>query len=236
MTKSKFWRLFLVLLVPLILAGVVSTRVGDTQGAIGFLVCDHISTSGSICRNLGRYDSDLYQRTKKQSHAWFEVNMRPFPEGWFSVYATAPTTVVHVAEIVNVSPSPRFSQEANAVIRKMVGQPAIMQLGIKDEKSSISKDVVVLACNSIDYSQDQDMFSSGCYGDGWYTTVEYRLAPAHHQAFMGLKDEIRKEGEELRKGYIIRQASGYLVFVFLFLLISLIAWLVVKAIAFVKRG
>ena len=225
-----------MLLVPLVLAGVVATHVGDKEGAFGIIVCDHISTSRSNCRYLGNTDSDLYKLVRKQHHAWFDVNMRPFPDGWFSVYAIAATTVVHVAEIVNASPSPRISQEARAVVRKMVGQPAIMQLGIKDEISSISKDGVVLACNSIEYSQDQDMFSSRCFGNGWSATVEYRLAPAQHQAFMGLRDEIRKEAEELRKKYIINMAIGYLGYVVLFLLISLIAWLVVKAIAFVKRG
>lgn len=238
MTGSQYKRLLLVAFVPLLLLGVIVSELLVPYDRYLFLLCTDPGLEN--CRNVGDPKSALYKAIERDYEAWFDVRL-PLEEdrSVITAFSMASRRVVTISEIVTAIPfggSAQGSAQAQ-LMSKLVGRNATAVLGIKKgEKSIVTKDEIMLFCNSFYFQNDQRTYGSQCYGDGWGGPITYKASSYSDEMLDGLASEMRQEISKKKWDHASYIAIMYPIFIYLFFIISLIIWLAKKSTKYVKQG
>lgn len=237
MNRKQFARLFLVAFLPLLLLGFVTAKVvfehsGDKYA---YILCIPANTFEN-CRSLGEPDGSLYKLTKDYSPAWFDVTEDGYDSNSrLSNFVMASTRSVRGAEVVRAAPFAGYGEDVELIMNSLVGKRAVVNLGIKkDELSSIHRDGVLLFCNNLWFGAKHGEYTSQCYGDGWGGAITYQVTGQSRRELERLQAAINDVVATREAEYFAYRAVMYPLFIYLFLIISFLVWITIKAARFVK--
>ena len=94
----------------------------------------------------------------------------------------------------------------------------------------------VLYCGQLSFEKEVGEFTADCFGDGWNAFVTFRVYGEDQRGLDRLSGSINEEIKLRRTDRIFYSLFTYPLFIYLFLFISLIVWLFMKAVRFVKAG
>lgn len=239
MSKRQFTRLFIVLFIPLLLLGFILGKAvfHNTGGWYAYILCIP-SSSFENCRQVGDPDGNLYQLTKDYYPSWFDITEASYDsDAPLSNFIMGSTRIVRDATVIGARPFAGYGPETESFMSALVGSRVAVKLGMeKGERSIISNDGVLLFCNSLQFNNEADVFSSQCFGDGWGGVFDYSVSGPSLQELHRLSAAIEKEVDSRKTEYNLFRAVFYPIFIYLFLIVSLLTWLGVKAAKFVKNG
>lgn len=235
MTQRKFFRLFLVLFIPLMLAGIafVESTANDDHA---YIYCHPIGSS-DWCRTARSPDSAVAESAKRNSDAWFDVNL-PDDELTKLFYTfVAASTRSQPALIQTVVPTGVPSPEGRAFMQSLEGRIATVVFGIKrGEHSGINNGELVLACNNLNFQVDRDKYVAQCFGSSWSGSFTMHIDGGDQALMQTLRQAIKDEVAKQKSDYIMQRVILYPIFVYLFLILAALSWLCVKAYRFVRAG
>ena len=238
MNKRKFLRLFMVLFIPLLILGIVVGNIIFNRSGEQFarILCTP-DYSGEHCRSVGELDGKWHRQLKSEYPAWFDVLKRDYDESsYLHNFIMASTRVLPDVQIIAVHYD-GFDADAKSFMNYSVGRRAIVKLGIdKEEKSFISEDTPIIYCYSLTFEAKEGEYTSYCFGDGWGAGFTYRAIGASRDNLEKLLASINQIEDSRRREYNIYRVVMYPIFIYLFILISFISWIFVKAVRFVKNG
>ncbi|TCS32922.1 hypothetical protein EDC30_11933 [Paucimonas lemoignei] len=239
MNKSQYKRLCLVLLAPLLFAGFISSNTFLRSERNHWLLCEGISGEQEFCRR-GTYTDhgDFYDSIKKKYPAWFLVEF-PFHEKAVKLEVQVRQRVAFADEIIGTEPSFGYKEKA-AYMDQMVGRKALISLGIiKDAKSEFVEALpeVFLACNYLSMdNKEPRVYMAHCKGEGWIGAITFKASAETELMLQGIKNQYYKELDDLEFNFWIDRISAWLIYVVLFLILSLIVYLIRTSINYVRFG
>lgn len=240
MTFSKYKRLCLVLLLPLLAAGFICAHAAWPYDPYQNVLCQPFLGSEN-CRPVGHIDGPLYKSIKKDTDKdWFEIWTYD-EHSPTSTYAMASGRFIGGAEITGALP---FSGEGHEVAdfmkRNLVGKQAMVHLGFPTETAksrAINATTVLLYCNDLRYQAEPGTYTSGCYGEGWSGPVTYRIDSRPSRSMLDtLQSDVWRLVDEKNSDFRLWQIVIYPIFIYGFLLLSFVGWMTVKATRFVKTS
>lgn len=237
MTLGKFKRLFIVLLIPLLLAGYVSTLFIFPYEKYAYITCAPFLEIEN-CREVGDPGSSFHKSVKNEYPQWFDVNIGEYDgEAFLQNFIQASGRVFGNALVVSASPFNGNPASAALAMQSLAGQSAIVHLG-KDftTKSTIRNSGLNLSCNDINFTDVAGEYVSNCYGENWGGPVTFRLSGSEQQELDKLKISVKKEVDKRQSDYNMYRVVTYPIFVIIFLIVSLIVWIFARAVRFVKNG
>lgn len=194
------------------------------------------SGNGSTCRSVGSYDGNLYQSVKSESNAWFDVSFSQPQSGeplYYGIEATK--TIIPNVEVIGVTNVTGDPNWVSAVNSHLPGMKATVSLGILPGTfSSFTDKLNLLVCNNLFVDNENNKFSSRCFGPNWNGYVTYKIKSAG-----SLNDMIDASKKELDQNILEHRLGQLLVipiFVYAFLILSGLIWLVRWMIKFVKAA
>lgn len=235
MTFSKYKRLLFVSLIPLLIMGAVLSAVTSPNKKIYAILCIPWYSTES-CGSVDM-DHPIYSTRKEVYAPWFDIY--PANESKFRrVHVEGSERMLMGATIVEANPFPGYPAEVASYMDKLAGKTAAIRLGINKSspRSLILDKSAILSCHSLLYKTSTDTYVSRCFGDGWGGPIEYKVSGASKKMLSDLNDSISKEINQVDRDLIIHWSIGIPFFVFVFLLISLIVYLISKAYNYVKKG
>lgn len=237
MSFSKYRRLCLVLLVPLLIAGYMCARLAWPFDHYVNVLCAPFLNSEN-CRRVGPPEGNFYNYVKKDAPAWVEIN--PSSRDFKSyVYPMAEASARMVfGKVISAVPYAGHGPEVAAFMHKFVGKDAVFQLGVEDKKlrSLVAIDPPLFLCHTLSFGSEPGTYTGQCYGDGWGGPITFRADGPSRIMLDNLNASIEKEIRDTRSEYRWYQIVMYPIFIYGFLILSLFWWLTVKANRFVKRG
>lgn len=235
MSASKYKRLFIVSFIPLMALGFLTARFVFNQSGMrySFVTCAPF-ISLENCRQVGDPDGGLYKRVISEHPAWFDVEVGDYDaDAPYRNFISASTRILSDAQIVRAFPAPGSA----SVMESLPGHRAIIKLGIEEgERSFIQDGIYVLYCNSLKFESKGGEYTSYCFGDGWSGMVTYQATGNSRDQLDKLLSSIREIDSQRRSEYNIFRVVMYPLFVYLFILVSLIVFIVSRAIRYVKSG
>ena len=239
MKRKQFARLFIVVFAPLLLLGVIVGKVifeksGDKYA---YILCIPSYTFEN-CRPLGDPDGRLYKLTKNYYPAWFDVTEASYDSGSpLSNFVMASTRSIKDAVVVSAAPFAGSGSDASLTLDSLIGKRSIITLGIgKGEHSQIYSDGVHLFCSNLWFATNDGEYTSHCYGEGWGGAVTYQVRGDSRDELDRLHSAIKAEVSARERDYWVYRAVMYPLFIYIFLLVSLLVWISVKAARFVRGG
>jgi hypothetical protein len=237
MTLSIYRRLCLVLVVPLLVAGYVCARIAWPFDRYVNILCAPFLNSEN-CRPVGPPEGEFYKHVMKDAPAWFSVN--PTSRDFKSyIYPIAEASArMEFGEILAAEAYAGHGPEVTAFMHNLVGKSAVFQLGVADKKrqSMVDIDPVFLYCHTLTFGSEPGTYTADCYGEGWGGPITFRADRASRIMLDSLNTSIEKKISDTRSEYRWFQIVMYPIFIYGFLILSLLWWLTVKAVRFVKRG
>ncbi|MFM0093395.1 hypothetical protein PQR46_41775 [Paraburkholderia sediminicola] len=168
MTFSKYRRLFLVLVVPLLIAGYICGRVAWPFDRYVNILCAPFLNSEN-CRPVGPTEGAFYKYVKKDARAWFSIN--PSSRDFKSyVYPFAEASArMEFGKVVAAVPYAGNGPEVAAFMHRFVGKDAVFQLGVEDKKrqSIVDIDPPLFYCHTLSFGSEPGAYTADCYGEGW---------------------------------------------------------------------
>lgn len=238
MNKSQYKRLCLVLVAPLLLAGFISSNTFLRSERSHWLLCEGVLGEQEYCRR-GTYadHKDFYESIKKEYPAWFRVDF-PSHKKAVTLDVLATQRAAFADEIIGTDPYVGYKEKA-AYLDQMIGRKALISLGIiKDAKSDFeSLPEVFLACNYLNMDSNKPrVYIATCIGEGWVGAITFRASAETELTLQKLKNQYYKELDDSELNYWINRISAWLLYVVLFLILSLIVYLIRKSINYVRFG
>lgn len=233
MTFSKYKRLFLVLLVPLLICGFVLSLFAPFERQF-FMQCEDIGGT-NLCQTLGDSDSTTHKSAvARYKTPWFDLH--PGSTAYVRPYQISVSPrLLKSARITKVSALNGIEPGSQA--RGLVSKTGYIQLGYsKDKVSVFEADRFLIYCNSLYRETTPDTYSSQCSVGEWGAIVEYVVLDEAKSNLDGLQFSIDREIDRRKSQFAFYSVLVYPLFVYLFLILSLAAFLVSKAVRFVKNG
>lgn len=237
MTRTKFKRLFLVLLAPLLIFGVIFAILENEKADPMTLRCQAFMSRHENCRPTGSGDFDSY--VAGQAPAWFDVKVRPYERNSFpKVFVSASQRQIDNVEILTVSPYLGTQGGAGSPLnelRSLTGQRISIIFGVPSERN---RRLDPLGCNELDFEESSTgVFTAGLCGiPNGVVRVRFSVGQQELQMLDALKLAINRETEIRRQDLIKNYLFSTPMFVVLFLLVSAAVWIVRRAILYVSAG
>lgn len=233
MTRSRFKRLFLILIGPLLIAGaLLAVATVDGYGSLR-LRCEAGLFGGENCRPTGWGDFD--EIIAKESPEWFDVDTSSTSS---SVFVSASQRLIDDVEIINVSPywgTEDGPGSPPSKLRSRAKQKVSIIFGVGEERV---RDLDPLGCNQLDFEKaESGIFAARLCGipDG-LVRVDFRVGQQGQRELLALKTAIENEIATERR----RELQTYLIFtpifVVLFLVVSGFIWIIRRATTYVLAG
>ena len=238
MTYRRYVRLCAVLFVPLLLLGIVIFKFAIPYPRYTNIICEGGGVLSENCRYVGNSDGGLYSAIKKSRPIWVDVTVGEFDEGnYLQTNVEVTGRIIRSARIVDAQPFAAQSDEVGAYMKTLVGVPATVMLGIENnERSMIADGAALLACNGLNIKDEAGLYSANCYGSGWSGPITFRADGEGRNSLETLRTKIGEEIRGLESDYLLYRILTYPLFIYLFLILSLVSWLVVQSFRFVRRG
>ena len=144
------------------------------------------------------------------------------------------------AEIVRVENvhGPDVHDRAATIEAAITRHHAIVFLGVpKGKRSFLDPSGNILYCGDAYFEKEEvGEYSSMCYGDGWNARVIYRVNGDNQSNLNRVSRSVNEAIHSQRVDRNLYRLFTYPLFIYLFLCISFVVWLFVKAVRFVKAG
>lgn len=225
-------RLFVVSCIPLLILGFLTANIFFPYDKHEHMTCEPFFSMEN-CRNVGDSDSRLYKMVISESPVWFDVDAEN--SGFLRIQASARRVLN--AEIVSASPYVGYGPEVASFMGALAGRQATVNLGNANKEESITVgDMNILYCNSLEFETKEGEYTSVCYGDGWGGPVTYRVTGASRGELDKLLNSINEEIDDRRLDSYLYRTVMYPIFIYIFLIVSFLMWLFMKAVRFVNRA
>lgn len=239
MNRRQFVRLFAVAFFPLLLLGFIAANIifDKSGGKYAYILCAPFGKFEN-CRPLGEPNKALYESVKNEHPAWFDVfDDRHSRDSPLSNFIMASRRTVRDAVIVKATPFAGYGADVSSSMKSLVGKRTQIELGIKEgEQPSVYRDGARLLCNNLFFSEANGEYTSQCYGNGWGGPLTYKVTGQSRDELEKLQTAISEIVSSRENDYFIYRAVMYPMFIYLFLLVSLLAWGAMKAARYVRAG
>ena len=239
MSANKYKRLCIVSFDPLMVLGFLTSKFVFHKSGMeySYVTCAPF-ISLENCRQVGDPDGNLYKHVISEHPAWFDVQVGDFDaDAPLHNFISASTRVLPDAQIVRTNTFAFSSPRSESVMSSLLGQKAVIKLGIEEgERSFIQDGVYFLYCNSLKFESKEGEYTSNCFGDGWSGGVTYQATGHSRDQLDKLLSSIKEVDSQRKSEYNIFRVVMYPLFVYLFILASLIVFIVSRAIRYVKSG
>lgn len=237
MTRTRFKRLFVVLLGPLLIAGAILAFMANKDAGSLNMRCQIGLFGSENCRPTGWADFD--ERVAKEAPAWFDVKTRPYEKNSFpTVSVSASQRQIKDVQIIDVFPYAGTADGPGSPLselRSLSDHKISIIFGVRNESARVYDP---LGCNELDFEEAASgIFRAGLCGiPNGVAQVQFRVGEQGQKELMALKAAVDNETAEGRRIMIL----GYLIltpiFVVLFLLLSGLVWIVRRATSYVAAG
>jgi hypothetical protein len=145
------------------------------------------------------------------------------------------------AKITGAIPYTGASVDEKQFLSRIQGIQALIKLGTlgKDEPLPMlgAGNTLLVYCNDIDFTETPGNFANAhCFGKGWGGVLKFEALGPGKEMLVDLGTSIDGEVARGQTDYRLYQVFDYPLFIYLFLLLSLLAFLASRAIRFVKNG
>lgn len=230
MTPKRYFRLFLVSVLPLLLFGFVFAAFVYPYPRHHYVEC-----RPGFERSYCHWGTDDYERFEARKNSEANDNV-----GWFHIFEGAGTGYLEdTIEAKTIALDVQIVEASSEPLNALVGKAAQMALGIPTGKHSIiTNNAAFLWCDRLQYLLEDNRYDSYCYGDGWdgYVKFTVSLNGRDYQLLQGLWSEIESVRADRRLDFAVYCLIVLPMFVYLFFVVSGIIWLGVKAVKFVRNG
>lgn len=236
MTFSKYKRLFLVLLLPLLVCGFGLSLLSPFDSDYS-VVCETVFRA-EICKRTRGSESIEYKISKERYSARLFLVNATEPDAFIRPLVEASPRLLQKVRIVDFSPF-KFtgSPEMNGKIQALEGRAGYLHLGVEAGKRSIIEDnEFFIYCSDLNIRLPGDIYESVCSGMGWQGHLKFKPLGESQEILQTLRTAIAQEIDRKKSDFVVYALIIYPFFVYLFLLLSLAIVLVSKAISFVKNG
>ena len=240
LTWRQYGRLCLVLYVPLLLAGFIFFSIRFQDARIYHILCEY-----SNCRRAGSVDGFLYKYIKNNGSPWFEIHSKKFGETTDSWANTLfPALIVEASGLLlNVEIMDTRISSTILLPRSDLDK---VRIGLNGKKTYIwinetkefkvyddNNNNVSMRCRDLTFSDKIDTYYSWCYGDSWAGEVFFKSDDIIMNA---IRESLIKQKNSIQYDYLFAQLVMYPIFIWLFIIISGLAWVTKQAVSFVKAG
>lgn len=241
MTRKKFIRIFIVSFIPLLILGFVFAKTVATYDPYAYITCAPFQLSGVTldenCRSVGDPDGPLHKSVRSEHPSWFDImEPRYDADAPLHNFITGSQRIINQVEIVDASPFFGYGKDVAEYMKSLTGKKAILQLGIPGNERSVIIDngISSLYCNNLNFEDTPGLYMSQCYGNGWGGPIVYHVSDLDRPKMDELKSGIEKIISERESDYFLYRIIIYPLFIYVFLLISLLIWIFRKAVRFVN--
>ena len=235
MNTKRFLKLFLVCFIPLIIAGVITAKNVVADRIEGDIVCRY----GNYCTWIDQYDG-ANQSAMRDRDEWINVmygHKFSKEKGFlkFLVHALVEPIYLKDVTITHINPVNLGLQPQPESIKILLGENAALMLSRNKTPSFFDKGKLLLTCWDVEINQDTFELSLYCHFESGASTIKVMPQGDSLEFIKSLNTSIisaaAKQKEIFLKEYLI-VSSLYLV---AFLVISFVAFLIVKACRFVMK-
>lgn len=239
MTAKKFKRLFIVLLGPLLVAGIICGVIAHQDMGSMNLYC-HPFLKVDHCRDAGWKDNKFEEMIRRESPTWFYVQDRSYDENKFPrTSVQASQRIINDVQILEVAPYIGTSDLALSDLRALSGSRMSIIFGaLNGEAGNRMRSLYPLQCNELRYVEGaSNVFWAGLCGvPNGVAQVKFSIGSLGSQQLLDLKAAIDKETAERRQEIIRIYLIATPLFVVLFLLFSGVIWIIRHAILYVLKA
>ncbi|ANL74234.1 hypothetical protein AMC83_PA00007 (plasmid) [Rhizobium phaseoli] len=240
MTPRKYYRLALVSILPLLLMGVAISVFAFPYPRDAYMLC-RPSTDLSACFVTTNFDRiDAQKEFWSGQGAWFQVDDDKNTHWHLRDVIEAGGRGFRDAKIIQAEPYLGTTEKGMEVVKALPGKTAYFGLGIKNgQRSILTPENLMIACNSLDYLPTPDSYASLCFGEDWVAQITYTIPDRGGEAYkmmQSLKAAITEARDQRRFEFLAYQILVYPSLVYAFFLISGIVWLVMMASRYVRSG
>jgi len=239
MTWSKYRRLCLVLVLPLLIAGYICAQGFWPYDRNPNILCV-LQFNKEYCSPSGPIDAPFYTHQKERIGSWFSVEGFRDQSSYLYFYPQASVRVIDGATILSVTPLQvsTTTPDGELAAKALIGKPASVGLGNipKDASSSLIFGTAFLFCNTLLFTDQPATYTATCYGRNWMGPVTFSVVGKDRPMLDGLRDAVEKTVDEQKTNYVLYRFITYPIFAYGFLVLSLLCWMVARATRFVRAG
>lgn len=232
MSSQQFWRLTLVILLPLLVAGWF--YVNKRLPSAGYFLCDPYSH----CVNWGESFPE-----HEMEHAWFWLNPGGNDGDSYYVFGHSQQLRISSAKIVNVR-SVYTDPEATELIGTLVGRNAAINFQnintIDFENNRIVGELVQqenLFCTGLTFLEDDDLWEANCRANSWSGDLIFEVVDTREREVLEiLRSSFLSKTQEAKQELRFAKIFGTPIFVYLYFGIALCVWIIIRLFRFVKSG
>lgn len=238
MTMNQYRRLLIVLTIPLLIAGAIFTRAFIRPNNYATILCEYSPILGESCRTTDGLGGEFDKIVRGFHPAWFDIHTREHVDNSFPfAIVSGSQRYITDARIVSVTPYAGTDESTGSTLeqlRSMTGQEIPIIFGVN---KSDSIPLNFLGCNELNFNGKSNIYTAGLCGiPNGIAKVKFTAGINSSKMLSKLRAEIEEEVSNQRKEIIIDYAVGIPLFLALFLLGSLLAWIVKRAIQYVRAG
>lgn len=238
MSLSRYKRLFLVLMLPLLLAGHLVFLLYMKDRVLDQILCEPVVVVSEYhCRYLGSVEDQTFKNAYGRHADWFDVEtLTTGSNSPIQNMASASRQYLTGARILDAKVYPGASLEQEATVRTLIGRDVEIKLGFANSMSIFANTNILLACNRLTYLAEAGNYESVCRGPDRNIRVIFEVSGSSRQTLERLERAIDSEVAELRRDYRFDQLIIYPMFIYLFACLSISIFVVNRAIKYVKKG
>ena len=236
MTFAKYKRLFLVLFLPLLLAGIIVEEILDNN----FTRTSSTFCDSSSCRNGGRaYDSffNMIDDRGRYFTVYDNRDKKIFPPVDMVIRVSDMSILdATVTGISNISGASLYSEKAlNGLVGTVISMISFSEKN-KVKSSFMQDGGILLSCSTLSIEDEAGSFESMCSFDNISFLLKYSLKGKSAAYLSNLINNIDSGIDKKRNEKILSMLLGYPMFIYIFLIISGVIWLVRKAARYVSSA
>ncbi len=236
MNIRKYTRLFVVSCIPLLILGFITAKIFFPYDSNAMMTCETFLGIEN-CRSVGNVDGSFYKMVISEYPEWFDVQVGDYDKNSVFVGIRATARRVLNAEIMSAIPYTGYGPEVASSMGALAGRRVTVDLGNQNKEKSIAAgDMNILFCNTLKFESTQGEYTSACHGSGWGGRVTYQVTGASRGEFDKLLNSINIEIDSRRLDNYLYQIIMYPMFIYIFLVVSFLMWLFMKAVRFVNRA
>lgn len=233
MNYNQYRRLLLVLTIPLLIAGAIFALIEGRSLNDATILCvgDNCRTTDGLGK---RWDTAL----RSEHEAWFDVNARTYDDNTFPrTIISASSQLVTDATIIDVEPYVGTDDRAGSPLdqlRNLQGKNIALLFGVKGNNVSTLK---MLTCNELNLMDAPTSYTAGLCGiPNGIVRVKFRVDSEANKQLSALKTSIENETSESRNSLILNYIFGVPIFFVIFIILSLLVFVIRKSINYIKAG
>jgi len=237
-TVAQYKRLLLVLTVPLLLVGAIFTKVAIRPDHYASIICQNDVIFGENCRITDGLGEKWDNQLRTQSPAWFDVEFTSYEKNIFPhTFVSGSQRYVSNIIIRSVDTYLGTYDGPNSYVeelRGMVGQEISIIFGNNPDDERLLNP---LGCNELKISERGDNHSADLCGvPGGVVRVHFTAVGESKYVIDNLKEKIVTQVSMERYSIILVWIFGTIFPVLLFLLASIVVFIVKRACIFIKSG